>query len=413
MPNFNSQHLHLPHFNFKIDNTHNLRMLYGIRSVKEVTSKMIFFFLPLFLYDLGPKLTMLDVFGFNDFQKGMISVAAYFIFFRVAMITSVMWVGKAVVNWLGSRNAMVISRVLAILVFLLLKESANIHWLIFAAALLDGLEGAFFWPLFHSVFGKNAVKRRVGEDLGILSFIQQFIAMAAPAIGGLLVIILGYESLFMVGLIFSFLGIIFAVSLDDEKFTVEPKYKQLFAWLKEDRFRKMCASFIGRYINDVLISIWPLYVFLILGSADKVGYLYSISLFIAMFLTLFVGFYIDHHKGRRPFFLSGGALSLVWLLRTRVFDIWSIIFIDAADRILSSFHWLFYESILLKRGRGKTVYPFFIYREIMISIGSFAVWAVFLSIFIFWGDWRTLFILGAVGTLISVLMTEKPQLLKD
>jgi MFS family permease len=407
MPRHILPHLHFPHFNFKFDNSHNLRMLYGIRVLRELTNNLVFFFLPLFLFQTGPKLAIFSQFDLSDFQKGMILVGTHFVIYRIAMGLSVLPVGKIIVRVIGFKNAFITSRLLAVLVFLLLKESTIIYPLIFLAAFVDGIEGSFFWPNFYSIFGNNAKKKRVGEDLGLLQFMLQFVAMAAPAIGGLITVFLGFEKLFLMGVLLSMLGVIFAVSMHPEKMTVEPKLTEFLSWLKERRFRRLALSYIGTYTHQSALALWPLYVFLIVQGADKVGYLYSFSLFISMILSFFIGFYIDHNKSKKPFMISGSLLSLLWFIRMQVIDIWGIAFVDITNRLIGSFHWLFYDSILIKRGSGKSVFPFFVYREIMVSIGGVITWLSFTAIFVFFGDWKILFLIAAIGTMTSMAISEK------
>lgn len=407
MPRYISHHLYSTNFKFKFDSSHNLQMLYGIRVLREVTNNLIFFFIPLFLFQIGPKIAFLSKFNLNDFQKGMITVGMYFIVYRIAFLLFSIPVGKLIVRVIGFKNAFIASRLLAVIVFFLFREGTVTYWLIFLATFIDGIEGSFFWPNFYSVFGSNAKDRRVGEDLGLLQFLLQFVTMAAPALGGLVVVFLGYDKLFLIGVVLSMMGAIFAVSMSPEKMTVEPKFKELFSWLKESRFRRLSVSYIGRYLDNSVLALWPLYVFLILEGADKVGYLYSFSLFIAMILSFFIGFYVDHNKSKRPFMISGGLLSLLWFVRMQVIDIWGIAFVDISNRLLGSFHWLFYDSILIKRGSGKRVFPFFVYREFMISIGAILIWLIFIGIFVFIGNWKTLFLLAAFGTMTSLFISEK------
>jgi len=407
MPRHILPHLHFPHFNFKFDNSHNLRMLYGIRVLRELTNNLVFFFLPLFLFQTGPKLAFFSQFDLSDFQKGMILVGMHYVLYRLAMGLSVLPVGKLIVRVIGFKNAFIISRLLAVLVFLLLKESTLVYPLVFLAALVDGIEGSFFWPNFYSIFGSNAKEKRVGEDLGLLQFLLQFVAMAAPAVGGLITLVLGFEMLFLFGVVLSMLGVTFAVAMHPEKMRVEPKFWEFWSWLKESRFRRLALSYVGNYTQQSVLALWPLYVFLIVEGVEKVGYLYSFSLFISMILSFFIGFYIDHNKSKKPFMVSGGLLSLLWFVRMQVIDIWGIAFVDITNRLIGSFHWLFYDSILIKRGSGKSVFPFFVYREIIISAGGILSWLTFIVIFIVSGDWKILFLIAAVGTMSSLVISDK------
>lgn len=409
MPRYILPHLHFPHFNFRIDNSHNLRMLYGIRILRELINNLCFFFLPLYLFQLGPRFPWFESTGWNDFQKGMVLVGIHFILYRLAMLTLVMPIGKLISTKIGFKNSFIISRILTVVVFLLLQSSVNRPVLALAAAFLDGVEGAFFWPLFYSVFGKNSKSKRIGEDLGFLHFLLHFVAMAAPAIGGVVAVFLGFDKLFLFGVVLAMMSVVFAVSMDMEKAGTKPTYKELWSWLKESRYRRLSLTYIGRYLNDSVLTVWPLYVFLLINGTEKVGFLYSISMFIAMIISFFIGFYIDHHKSKRPFFFSGGILGLIWFLRSRVLDIWSIALVDVANRLVSSFHWLFYDSLLIKRGNGNRVYPFFIYREVVMSVAGILMWTFFISLFMVATDWRALFVVAAVGIAMSLLMNEKSQ----
>lgn len=407
MPRHILPDLHFPHFDFRFDNSHNLHMLYGIRVLRELVNNLVFFFLPLFLFQLGPKVELFSRFDLSDFQKGMIMVGVHFILYRIAFLVGVIPIGRLIKRVIGFKNAFVISRLLAVGVFLLLQNGTHLYWLVWVAAFLDGIEGSFFWPTFYSVFGGNAKKRRMGENLGLLQFFLQFVAMAAPALGGLIAVFMGYDKLFLFGVVLSMFGVVFAVSMHPEKIYGEPKYSELFSWLRERRFRRLSVTYIGRYLEQSVLALWPLYVYLLIQGVDKVGFLYSISLFVAMLMSFFIGFYIDHHKSKRPFMVSGGLLSILWFVRMQVVDLWGIAFVDVFNRLVGSFHWLVYDSILVKRGSGSRVYPFFVYREFIISVFGIITWLAFILLFVFLGSWKVLFLIAAIGTLTSLMISEK------
>ena len=151
-------------------------------------------------------------------------------------------------------------------------------------------------------------------------------------------------------------------------------------------------------------------MFIFLGSVDKVGYLYTISLFIAMMFTFFVSVYIDHTKSRKPFLLSGGVLTALWLIRTQFLSILGIAIIDVVDRLTSNFHWLFYDMIMMKRGKGRNALSYFVYREIILNITSICFWSIFATFFVVGLGWDSLFLFAAIGVSLSVLMKDKESL---
>jgi hypothetical protein len=408
MPRHRSHHLHLPHFKF--DDSHNLRMLYGLRVTRELINNLVYFFLPLFLFKIGPKLEILSRFDLTDFQKGMITLGIFYFLVRFTVTALVLPVGKVISRFLGSKNAFIISRMLGVVAFLLLRESTANYWLIFLIPFVEGFEVSFFWPNFNNVLSRSAKAKRMGEDLGLLQFLLQFVAMAAPAAGGIIAMVMGYDKLFLIGIVLSLVGLGFTVAMHPEKATEQPKYLELLDWLKERRFRQLSVTMVGRYISDSVLYIWPLYVFLILGAIDKVGFLYSFALFISMILSFFIGFYIDHNKSKKPYFFSGGVLSFLWFLRMQVVDVWSIVAVDVSNKLFSSFHWLFYDSILLKRSQGKKSFSFFVYREMIMGFGGAAFWLLLVGVFLISDSWQTLFLVAAVGTLASLLISEKTKL---
>ena len=184
-------------------------------------------------------------------------------------------------------------------------------------------------------------------------------------------------------------------------------FKEFRGWLREKQFKKLTLSIAGRYINDAALFVWPLYVFIFLGSVDKVGYLYTISLFIAMMFTFFISVYIDHTKSRKPFFLSGGILSVLWLLRTQFLSILSIALIDVVERLTSNFHWLFFDMLLMKRGKGSNALSYFVYREIVLNVTAIAFWVIFAGFFMLNWGWNSLFLFAAVGVILSLLMKDR------
>ena len=126
-----------------------------------------------------------------------------------------------------------------------------------------------------------------------------------------------------------------------------------------------------------------------------------------MFFTFFIGQYIDRHRNKRPFYLSGGFISFLWFARTQVFSIWSIALVDMFDRLATNVYSLFFDSIFMKRGKGHSSDEYFVYLEMALNITRVLFWLLFGLFFIFFSSWNSIFVFAGVAVLVGLLVSDK------
>jgi hypothetical protein len=255
----------------------------------------------------------------------------------------------------------------------------------------------------------------MGSDLGLINFLLYLTTLLTPILGGWLIVWQGFQMLFLAGICTVLVGAIFAMQMTWRPIQDEVSWSEFLSWLKENQYQRLAVSYVGRYLNDAVTLVWPLYVFFIVGSIDKVGYLHSLALFLAMLLAYIFGLLMDKNHSRRPFILTGGILSLVWLARIWISSIWSIVTVGVSDRLIASYHWLFFDRQFLIRSKGREALSFFIYREMVIGLAAVTFWAVFSLVFGFWDlSLKGLFVLAAMGVWLSLLVRDhKTDLLAE
>ena len=404
MPVFNNHHIHLSYLKF--DNSRELRLTYAVRVVRSLVNNLAFFFLPLFLYQLAPQVNLGPLNDLSDFQKGMALIAIFYVVDRTMGALSVIPVSRVIAK-IGYGRSFLISQVATILTLVLFKVAVAVPMVIFIAALMDGFERNWFWNNYQTLMAKNSHKGKTGQDLGFIQFLINFMMMISPAIGGVAIKLFGYESLFLYTSLVLLVGMVASLSMKNSRIKDLPSFKEFLSWIKERRFVRLTVSFGGKYFNDAAIFVWPLYVFLLLGAVDKVGFLYTFSLFLAMVLSFFVGYQIDHGKSRKPFLISGAVMSFLWFLRINISSIWSIAVSDMINRISQNYHGLFFDKKLFNRSRGKTVFSYFVYHELIIDISAIVFWTLFGLLFVVFNmNWVGMFALGAVGVMLSMLIKE-------
>ncbi len=397
-------HLHLPHITF--DDSKNFRLLYGIRVIRDLVNKMAMFFLPVFLFSVGSTTVHLQFLPFTSFQTGMLTLAFYYIV--VGIVSFLMGVPSGIVfRKIGYQKSFVFSFLLRALYFMLMFFARNSALFLIPAALLDAINAQLFWGGYYSILSKISKKSNMGKDVGFLYTLLQIVAVVSPAVSGVIAYLAGIEVLFLIGLVLTLISSFLAMHMDIDTVKNSVSYKEFFSWIKETRFITLSASFAGKYVYDAAIYLWPLYIFLLLGSIDKVGYLYTASLFLALLFTYFAGNYFDHHKkSKKPFYLSGGFLSIITVLRTQVVTTWGIAFIDMFDKLISNVYNVYFDTMFMKRGKGHSADSFFIYREMTLNIATVIFWSCVGLFFIFFSGWKSLYVLASFGVLVGLLMKD-------
>ncbi|HOA11748.1 hypothetical protein KBB59_01095 [Candidatus Woesebacteria bacterium] len=392
----------------------NLKHLYAIRLMRELVNKLVMFFLPIYYFNLHlpfwDKINWsLSLNGQNTLtalQIGVFNIALFQLLDRLVAFLSAIWVAEWTIK-LGTKHAFVMGQILYVLfaAFLFLSQ-INPYW-IFLAVIIDGVQTNYFWNSYYYSLSRNSEHHKIGSNLGIINFLLNIITMISPALGGLIIAGLGYGNLFLLGLVLITIGLIFSISMDNVKVHDKISWEEFSTWMMEPGFRRLGLTFAGSYFNDGVLQMWPLYIFLLLGTSDKVGFLYSFSLLLAMVISYGVGAVIDKHKSRRPFVLSAGILSLFWIIRSFVVGFWSIVVVNTLDRITSSFHWLFFDRVWVVRGKGREGLSYFTYRQMITSAAAIVFWSLVFFLFYFFGEaWISLFLVAAVGVLLTLLVKE-------
>jgi hypothetical protein len=378
-------------------------------SFRQLASRLSVFYLPLFLFEISQDISIGHA-NFTPIQKGMILISMYYLFSRLVMAVFSLIEAQITLK-IGHQQAMILSNLIYAL-FLLSLTYANQHpLLIFVSSALSGLESVFYWQSHNTLISRLFVKNKMGRGLSLIRFLKNLIEVLTPALGGLIVAFIGYDYLFYAGVLLLLVSLIGLFNLDLPQERDEVNLQEYLTWLKEKRFKRLVLSQAGKYFNDMGLTLWPLYVFILIGDIKQVGYIYSVSLFFAMMIGLFTGDFLDKKShSKLPFFVSGGFLSSLWLLKSWVTGVWDVIVVDSFDRIVGNFHWLFHETIIFKRGQGSQDFSYFVYRMTNRSIAAALFWALLLVFFLIVPiEWNGLFILGAAGVLLSLLANEKTE----
>lgn len=402
----------LPKFSFQKNS--NLKSLYIIRLMRELVNKLVMFYLPIYYFNLhfpfwdsiNWSLIRNGQAPFTALQIGIFNIAILHLLCYLASFVSSILVANRTIK-LGTKHSFIMGQILyATFSVLLFLSQKNPYWVLLAV-LIEGVQINYFWSSYYYSLSRNSDHRRVGSNLGVINFLLNVVTMISPALGGVIIAGLGYSNLFLLGLVLIVIALIFTILMDNVKVRDKISWQEFSTWMSEPGFRRLGLTFAGQYVNNGMLLMWPLYIFILLGTSTKVGLLYSSSLLLAMIISYVVGNAIDKHKSRKPFVVSAGVLSFFWIIRSFITGFWSIVLVNTFDRITSSFHWLFFDRVWVVRGKGREGLSYFTYRQMITSAAAIVFWSAVFFLFYFFGEaWVSLFVIAAVGVLLTLLVKE-------
>lgn len=383
-----------------------MRWVYIMRFLREFVSNLTTFFVPIHLYRLVAHRDVLAFLPGTELQRGITGIALYFLVYRLVTLLTAIPAAR-----LGTRIGHVSLLLINHLLFIgYLGSLFAGRWhpeLIFLAAIFEGLQVSTFWPSYETVMAKAATAKLVGEDLGVLQFLLKLTNLMAPALGGAIIAMFGFSTVCLIGLIGTALSMMAVSQMVVKPETDRVSWAEFWMWLRQSAFDRLALTYFGRYLNDAVLVLWPVYIFLVVGSIERVGFLYSFSLFMALLISFIAGVYVDHARSRKPFYLSGTILSILWVVRSQIWNFWHIAIVNTLDKLTADFHWLFYDALFIKRGQGDQAYSYFTYKEVILSLTALVFWSVVIGLFaVVSNGWTSLFVLAAVGVLLSVLIKD-------
>ncbi|MEX1014767.1 MAG: hypothetical protein WDZ80_06425, partial [Candidatus Paceibacterota bacterium] len=146
----------------------------------------------------------------------------------------------------------------------------------------------------------------------------------------------GFNSSFLVASIILIISIIPLFFFPRRKIKSDLSLRAVF----DNTFHKnknFSISSVG-YANEKFIEliIWPLFIFIIIGSIEQLGGIISLGLLVGGVVTIASGVLSDKGKDKEIISFGSIAMSLVWFLRTFIFRPFFIVFSQAFYYIFSS-----------------------------------------------------------------------------
>lgn len=407
MPRLESFFSILPSYSFQL--TRNEKLLFVVKILRQLLNKVTVLFLPIFLFLIATDLPWMNTWQLSGMQKGIVVIAAFFCIQRFVTFVTAIPLSKLMLKS-GQETSLIFSYLLRTIMFAALFFARLFPELLILAAVLEGLQANFFWNSFIVIAAKRGFGKRHLKSATVFNFFLQILLALSPAFSGYIAYMYGLETVFLVGIVLSLVSAMI-VMMTSLRFPQDSaSWPEFVGYCKKNVFIKSVGSLGGTYINDAVLFLWPLYVYLVLGTVERVGFLFSISLFITLMMTYFVAEYVSHiFFSKKSVFMSGVAVIGMWLVRVTTVSAWGMIFIDVLDRIFSGVYWTNYDIALFKQTKGNKVFSYFVYREMVVSLIGMLFWITCAILFLLTSPWSVIFIFAGFGVSLSMLVRTTPH----
>jgi len=283
-------------------------------------------------------------------------------------------VGAKIASKIGFKHAILLSVPFQIAFFWLLYNLSNNSSLYLLSAAIEGMGIGIYWISHHTNFAKYSVKKKRGEELGILNLVATIAAIIGPLIGGIILKYFGFFTLF------SIVSIILVLSTVPLFFSKEFHEKSSFSLkyiFKKEHF-KDAAAYTARGAELIAASVvWPIFIFSILKGYFSLGLVVTITGLFTSLLSVYIGKLSDK-IGKRKFIRLGTLLdSSTWLIRGFSATVFQVYLINIATGLTSIFFLPFDALTYSKANRGKRV-EYLVFREIFLGLGRVVILLVFL-----------------------------------
>lgn len=381
------ENFQLPHY-FATKIKKEIGQLYGAVAIGNFAQAIITLFEPIFLY---------YVVGLTIPQVLLFFAAVYGLYILI-----IPFGGKAAARF-GYYHAIFFSIPFQIAYWFLLFGSEAKVILLVPTALALALQKSFYWPALHSIMAQYAEKQQRSREFSIMYAISNIMQIAGPLLGGVVSALFGIEWLFIIASVI-YMASAIPLFWTKEVFEFVP-YHFHQTWDLYKRYPIRFLSYFGFGEELLVMTIWPIFIFLIMTNYQNTGALVTVATLVATGLALYIGIFADKH-GKKSLLKAGNLMYvLTWLARLPVVTPFATFITDALSRTSKTLVFIPVSAITYERADEEPeVLPYAVGFEQVLSAGKLIAALVAMVVFAATGSFVALFIVGAVFSLFYFLI---------
>lgn len=372
-----------------------LRGLWGIylnEVFRSLGMSLIGIFIPVYVYGLTGQIRPVFIF--------------YLIYHLLALVAAP-FVGK-LMQRAGVDMVAVLGAVLRVIFMGLLIAAQSRLSLLWLSAFAWGLAVATTWlPYHYTVVAEDDGDGKFGHEVARITIAQKVASAVAPFIGGLIIFLLGFNSLYIAGIAFVAASV-FPILVDSfNKKGMDYEISHMFKEVLAKKNLPITVSLTGEAIESQVYGVMrPLFVFLALASITQLGSIESVALVATMLIILWAGAWVD--KKGMGLMKIGVVINALALMLLPFFTVaWEFFLHNTIYLLVAVLVWTPFGAGVYRLATSGRKLEFFVGREIIIHLASAALYAVFLLLFATTVSWYLVFGFGSFGLLMTLTMLRK------
>ncbi|MEI8360975.1 MAG: MFS transporter, partial [bacterium] len=306
-----------------------------------------------------------------------------------------------VVARVGVKYSILVSAVFKICFLISLRLLPGHGWLFAILPTFNVLKTQFSALSYHLNFVEHSDSAHRGRQVGALQATALFASIAAPLIGGMIIALVGFKTLFVVATILIFSSAVPIIMLKRVKNTIPFNPRGLW----KDLFRKvntpLFMSYGGYAVEEWIgFAVWSIFLFKIVQGTEAFGALNSIVTGVTFVVFYLMGKMSDRTDKRHIIKISNILYFFGWLGRLFADSFTSAVFIDSYKQITGNMLQLPWSAYTYDLAAKRDYFHFIVQREIMMDFTR-VVFVPFILL-IFWLDYQPYLLSFIVAAFFSL-----------
>lgn len=307
-------------------------------------------------------------------------------------------VGGRICRRHGYEHTMLLSSPFLIIYYLALYGVAYDQRLVVPALAALAIQKILYWPGYHSKFATWGKRVEGGREISNAAALAGFFAVLAPAFGGLVIVVAGYNVLFAAVAVLILASNLPLLRVPElllpQPFSYGDAWRRLFA--RENR--QQLLTFMGFGEEFIAVLVWPLYVILIIPSAALFGVIVSFSKLANVVSVLYAGRVTDEEGNAKEAVVRHGAIYCVlsWLARPFMVGSLGVFLVDTFYRLAREVVGVPLIAMVYDEARRRGVMENVIFVEMALGLGKALAGVLAASVLWLWPNgWSAVFVLAA------------------
>ncbi len=293
MPHLLHHHLISHHLHYT-----EINEVYISQAARAFGLSLIGIFIPIYLYNLG-------------YDLG--TIALFFIITHSIQLFVTPMSGPLLARF-GAKHLMAFGQLWTI-IFITILTFAHLHpALVLLTALAWGVDTGIFWPAYHYNLSRVRTMVKTSRQIGVVFILLSVAQGIGPLMGGIIATQFGIHYTFLAAM--GLLLIAAYVYMQTPDHSPRPSFNWQNVWHGWRGVRRdVIANAANGLQAEVALYVWPLFIFLFLGTYQTVGLVISLSLVVSILVIYIIARRGDQGKNRQQLHLGSKSASLVYLAR--------------------------------------------------------------------------------------------------